>query len=193
MKKINDVKVVKWERKGPEKTIASKFGVSVCSTIFRNPKTGEDDEYAYFKKKEGFTVFSVTKGNNVILVQQFKQGVNQIVTEAPAGVPNKMETIIEAAKRELLAETGYKAQDIIQTNSEKFLLAPRKSPSGFNVFLATGCELVAEQDLDSGEDAIQILEVSPKEYWNMVKAGEIRATETVTAGFMAVLHGKFSF
>ena len=61
-------------------------------------------------------ILALTKDRKVIFVEQFRPPVGKKVIEFPAGLMNDCpkrktkETLISAAKRELLEETGYKAK-----------------------------------------------------------------------------------
>src|SRR4030043_2059902 len=57
-------------------------------------------------------IVPVTDKNEVLLIRQFRPPVNGYVIEFPAGLNDKKETLKEAAKRELLEETGYSAREL---------------------------------------------------------------------------------
>jgi ADP-ribose pyrophosphatase len=56
--------------------------------------------------------------DSFILVKQFRHGINKILAEFPAGLKDESETPYDAAKRELLEETGYTAGtiELLETN-----------------------------------------------------------------------------
>jgi len=59
-------------------------------------------------------IVAVTDERSVVLVEQFRPPVNRVVIELPAGLAGdladaKDETLLAAAQRELLEETGYRA------------------------------------------------------------------------------------
>jgi len=60
-------------------------------------------------------ILPITENQEIILVEQFRVPVNQQVIEIPAGLAGDIEgeedeALAEAAKRELLEETGYEAE-----------------------------------------------------------------------------------
>lgn len=58
-------------------------------------------------------VVPVTKNRELLLIRQFRPVVNNFVIEFPAGLNDKNESLVDAAKRELIEETGYFADDFI--------------------------------------------------------------------------------
>lgn len=74
-------------------------------------------EQIYKSGREGnsVTVLPVTKDNHVILVIEPRVFTKRTVgVEAPAGYVEDGEKASEAAERELLEETGFKAKELIQ-------------------------------------------------------------------------------
>ncbi len=55
----------------------------------------------------------VTDTKEVLLTRQFRPPVNGYVIEFPAGLNDKGGTLEDAARRELLEETGYTAREIV--------------------------------------------------------------------------------
>ncbi|MDD5071747.1 MAG: NUDIX hydrolase [Patescibacteria group bacterium] len=59
-------------------------------------------------------IFALTKKKEVILARQFRFPLEKDIVELPAGLADKKgESLAEAAERELLEETGYKAEKLI--------------------------------------------------------------------------------
>jgi len=73
-------------------------------------------EYVERHKASGIVaILAITNNRELILVEQFRIPVNKRVIEIPAGLAGDTEDkenegLAEAAKRELLEETGYEAQ-----------------------------------------------------------------------------------
>lgn len=109
-------------------------------------------EQIYKSGREGnsVTVLPVTKDNHVILVIEPRVFTKRTVgVEAPAGYVEDGEKASEAAERELLEETGFKAKELIQLRE---YYCDMGSFAGLtSSFIAKDCEKISEQKLDSDE------------------------------------------
>jgi len=92
-------------------------------------------------------VVAVTTGQNVILVREYRPGPEQVVLELPGGAIDAGETALEAARRELLEETGY-AGAVREVGR---ILDCAYSTRVRFAFLATDCRRVAEPRPHPGE------------------------------------------
>jgi ADP-ribose pyrophosphatase len=59
-------------------------------------------------------VLALTDDDRVVLVRQFRPGPGQVLMELPGGVVDPGESPVEAARRELLEESGYAARTVEQ-------------------------------------------------------------------------------
>jgi len=95
-------------------------------------------------------IVPITNSGEFILVRQFRPPVNHYVIEFPAGLNDKGDTLEDAARRELLEETGYAAEEMI------FLAqGPMSSGSSGEIltcYLAKGLEFKGISERDETED-----------------------------------------
>jgi 8-oxo-dGTP pyrophosphatase MutT (NUDIX family) len=112
------------------------------------------------------------------MVKQHRLGTDDLTIETIAGLIEKDEDPLEAAKRELMEETGYKEGEII------FLKKVSVNPAILNnhiyFYFATGCRKVSKQNLDAAED-IEILLYSEDEIIKMIKDGTINHSIVIAA------------
>lgn len=106
-------------------------------------------------------IVAVTGENHLILVEQFRPPVNSRVIELPAGLAGDVagseeEDLAEAARRELLEETGYAAESFTRL----FAGPPSAGLSSevLTFFRAEGLQKVEAGGGDESED-IQIHEI----------------------------------
>lgn len=107
-------------------------------------------EYYVLEYPTWVNIIAITKDQQFVMVQQYRHGLADIFTELVAGVIEKGEEPLQAAKRELLEETGYGKGDwklftILSAN-------PGTMTNLTYTFLATNVEPVTTQHLDETED-----------------------------------------
>ena len=90
---------------------------------------------------------AVTNDRQVILVPQYRPGPEVVLYELPGGAVEPTESPLEAARRELLEETGYTGD---------FFYAGQYYTDAYHdgirsIFVAKNCHKVTEQTLDKGE------------------------------------------
>ncbi len=101
-------------------------------------------------------VVALTKNQEVVLVEQYRHGIQKTVLELPSGCMEAEDiSPLEAAKRELLEETGYTSNNFIEIG----VISPNSATHNnfIHCFLATNVELVADLKLDDTEQINVIL------------------------------------
>lgn len=112
-------------------------------------------EYAERNKITGIVVIvPLTADGNLILIEQHRIPLDKAVIELPAGLAGDVpgsehEPLADAAKRELLEETGYEAREMTY-------LTEGASSAGITneilaMFKATGLKKIAEPEGDGSE------------------------------------------
>jgi ADP-ribose pyrophosphatase len=90
-----------------------------------------------------------TTGNVILSVEPRVFTKTTVGVDLPAGYIEKGENPSDAARRELLEETGYKAGEVIELG--RFYQDSGCSPAYNHYFLAKDCKKVSKQHLDEGE------------------------------------------
>lgn len=112
-------------------------------------------------------IVPVTDDNDVLLIRQFRPPVNGYVVEFPAGLNDKGETLEAAARRELIEETGYSADEMVFLTE-----GPMSSGSSGEIltaFFASGLEFKGIGQRDETED-IEVLKVPVDKLDNTLSA-----------------------
>lgn len=132
-------------------------------------------------------VVALTKNNEVVLVKQYRHGVQEVLLELPGGVVDDGENPLEGAKRELMEETGYSAGNIIEVG--RIFPNPAIQQNTLYCYLATDVELTGEQHLDDAEE-IEVHLVPLDELIEMVRQGKFLHALNVAVLFQALAHLK---
>ena len=132
-------------------------------------------------------VVAITKNNEVVLVKQYRHGVQEILLELPGGVVDKGEDPLEGAKRELMEETGYSAGNIIEVG--RLYHNPAIQHNTLYCYLATDVELTGEQHLDDAEE-IEVQLVPLDELIKMAAQGKFLHALNVAVLFQALAYLK---
>lgn len=186
MKVIHKANVRPWKKKSAKKVLAERHEASLFIQDFEDPRTSKVYEFSGFNAPNWCSICPITEAGNLLLVREYKQGIDGVFLEFPAGTLEKNEKPIDTAKRELLEETGHTANKIKQIGGAR--ISTRRSPCRFYSFVALGCNSTSKQKLDEKED-IEVIEVSVNEFWELAAQKEIKDTSSLNTALFAVMKG----
>lgn len=173
----------KWKTLSSEVVFAfDKFNLT--KYVFELPDRKIVDDYYVVEENDVGSVVAITPANELILVRQFKHGINEICLELPAGLFDdpQGDPVVEA-RRELAEETGYEAETYRYLGS--FAQNPTRLSNRVHVVLGLGARKTGSQHLDANE-AIEVLRVPLDQARAKIRSGEIHALGTV-AGILLAL------
>lgn len=127
-------------------------------------------------------IVAVTKSHEVVLIEQFRHGVERMVLEIPGGMVDDGEDPRAAASRELIEETGYSPGRIICIGQS--LPNPALQNNTIHHFLALDCEKTADVAFDDHESIVTRL-VPLSQLENLVHNGDITHALAITAIYYA--------
>lgn len=140
---------------------------------------------------EWANAFCLTKDGRVVMVKQYRHGIGEESIELPGGVVEEGESMEEGVKRELLEETGYAFEKLESLGT--ISANPSTTNNLMHMFLATGGEKVAEQNLDEAEE-VDVLYYTIDEIKNLLKENKIVQSLHVTCIFYALARlGELSY
>jgi len=108
---------------------------------------GTKETFEKLKRPDTVVVFPVLPDGRVLLTEQEQPGKERFIGAAGGRVDGG-EGVLEAAKRELLEETGYEASEFILWDAQQPV---SKVDWAVYTFIAKGVRKVADMDLDAGE------------------------------------------
>lgn len=140
---------------GRWETISSEYlfrrpWLTVRHDQVRLPDGRINPEFYVLEYPDWVNVIAITEDGRFVMERQFRQGLGKTCFEIPAGVMEKGETALEAARRELMEETGYG-----EGTWEEIMTMSGNCSTTSNLthcFVAKGVRKVSGQHLDSTED-----------------------------------------
>lgn len=124
----------------------------------------------------------------VLIERQFRHAAQQYLYEVPAGKMEADEDHLEAAKRELMEETGYSAKK--WTKLLKYFASPGFLGEWMQVFLAEG--LTAGEAHPEDDESLELMFVPLSELLRLIDAGKVRDGKTIVSAMFyarALRHG----
>ncbi len=162
--------IEKPKSKQPLPNNAKKVFTGIIFDVYQYEVDGYDGTKKTFeklKRPDTVMILPVTQDKKIILSVQEQPGKSPFVGTVGGRVDGG-EEILEAAKRELLEETGYQAEDWVLFDSTQPV---SKIEWSVYLFIAKGCKKVAEQYLD-GAEKIDLKLVTFDEMVDMILADQ---------------------
>ncbi len=140
-----------WRRTRSEQIADCKV-FNVRSDYSINSETGLEAKFYCIESPAWVNIIPVTITGEVVLIEQYRHGIEEITLEIPGGMVDDGEDFEIAAKRELIEETGYTPREIISLGKSR--PNPAINDNWIYHFLALECEKTHEPDFDETEHAI---------------------------------------
>lgn len=175
-----DSEIVAWERVGSTK-IADCRVFQVRRDIAIDPRDSSTHDFYVIEACDWINVIPVTSDDQVVLIEQYRHGSNEVTLEIPGGMVDEGESAVRAAGRELLEETGYSTSEL------KLLGRTRPNPAIQNnwlhSFVAWHCEPSATAKPDISEH-IAVRLVPLREIKGLIRSGAIDHSLVVASFYL---------
>jgi 8-oxo-dGTP pyrophosphatase MutT (NUDIX family) len=136
----------------------------------RSPHTGREHAFYRLQGPDWVNVVAFTRTNELLVVEQFRHGIDQSTLEIPGGGCDPGETPAESARRELREETGFVAERWVALGS--CTPNPATQNNRCHTFLALDCDPDGALELDPAEE-LQVWACSWPEWQACMRRGEI--------------------
>ncbi len=188
----NDRKDLEWEEIKTEHIVQNEW-IDFRQSAFRFPDGTEFEPYYNYSRRDYVVIVPFDTEGNLVCVRQYRQGIREVTTEFPAGGIERSdgkeyrdnrnknedsEEALDAAKRELLEETGYES-----TEWKHLITIPSNATIADNyayVYMAKNCRKVSGQNLDDTE-FLNIEVHSPDELEKLIGSGQFQQSVHVMA------------
>jgi ADP-ribose pyrophosphatase len=115
-------------------------------------------------------VIAITKSDEIVLIEQFRHGIGEVILEIPGGMIDDGEEPETAARRELLEETGFAAEKFVYLGKSR--PNPAINDNWLYHFVAVDAEQTEAVKFDEHESVVTKL-LPLKSIPELIKSGEI--------------------
>lgn len=162
-------------------TEREEYTTNIFKVLRRDMVLGSENHKATFsiiQAPDWINVIALSDNMEIILVEQYRYGIEEPTLELPGGVCDEGEHPEEASKRELLEETGYQGKECIYLG--KVSSNPAMMSNYTHTYLIKGCRKVSEQQLD-GNERINVQLMPLQDFLNLVANGQVHHSLVVAA------------
>lgn len=166
-----------WVRLGLEKVYRTRV-FDLLRQRSRSPRTGKEHDFFVLEACDWVNIVPLTAGGDVVLIRQYRHGVEDFTLEIPGGMVDEGESPRAAAGREMLEETGYGSEDVVPLGS----IHPNPAIQGnrCHTFLARGSEQRTTPQFEGTEETEVVLEPLTR-IPHLIRTGKISHALVVVA------------
>ena len=172
-----------WEVLESREVFAAEPWIRLSVQKVRLPDGRVIDDYHQVEFPEYAVVFAQTPRGKVVVEQIYKHGVGRACLALPSGLLDPGEEPLDAARRELLEETGYASHDWSSLGS--FVINGNYGCGKAHLFMARDASKVDEPDSGDLEE-IRVEMIQPDALMDAVRSGEVALIDSAAAIAIAV-------
>jgi ADP-ribose pyrophosphatase len=174
-----------WETVSRKTVLNPNKFLTVESHTVKLPDGRIIPDWAWVVAPDAAIVLAVTENGKFLCFRQTKYAVEGTTLAPVGGMLEPGEPPLDAARRELLEETGYEAPEWINLGS--YVLDPNRGVATMHLFLALKARPVAAPHSDDLEDQ-ELLLLSQADIETALRAGEFKVLAWATVAAMALNH-----
>ena len=171
-----------WRTRSRRTVFASGPVREVAVEVVELPDGRTISDYHVVRLPDYVLVYGVTADGHVPMLRQYKHGPRRVCLTFPGGAIDDGEAPLDAARRELLEETGYAASDWERLGT--FVTNANQGCNTVHLFRATGCTQVSVPN--SGDlETMSLVLLDPSTQLGPALLEEIGLTSHVTLLLLA--------
>jgi 8-oxo-dGTP pyrophosphatase MutT (NUDIX family) len=151
---------------------------SVRTDTAVSPRTGTQHDFYVIESEDWINVIPLIADHHVVMIRQYRHGARKVTLEIPGGLVDPGDTPEKAAARELLEETGYQAEALVQIG------VVNPNPALFNnrcyTYVALNVKKTHDPIPDQAED-IEVVLIPLSDIPVLIQNGEIDHALVITA------------
>lgn len=169
----------RWIR-GEPRTLAHTRILTLQSVPFHHPRRDVRRDFVRIDAHDWVNILAHTADDRLVLVNQFRYGIDAHSWEIPGGIIEPGEEAVAAGVRELLEETGYAGENarlVASVHPNPAIMSNR-----CHLVLVENCRLVAPQAPDPDEE-LEVAAWPVEEVFARARRGEITHSLVLDALF----------
>ncbi len=175
-----------WKRV-ESKQIADCRVFTVREDLCERASDGTQSSFFVTENPDWVNVIALTNKDEIVLIEQFRHGIEETILEIPGGMVDENESAETAARRELLEETGYSSKEFVALGKSR--PNPAIQNNWIHHFAAFDCEKKGETDFDEHENVVTKL-FPLADIRQLIESGKITHSLAITAFYFFNLHDK---
>jgi len=170
----------KWEILNSDEVIKNKW-ITVKNQTCKTSDGKIIKDYFIIEKSD-YVILIIEDHGEIFFAEQYRHGIGDIIINLPMGFIDKGETKEEAARREMIEETGCGSDSIEFLGS--FYQSPSYTPTKAYVFYTN--KITKKGNIESDdEEEIKLIKIPKNKVREMIEKNEIKDMSTLSALLLA--------